>query len=369
MNRIPIRLLLLVFAGMFPISAQSAENSLHARIVLFISKDAKPPENYEKRLQSLALRTESFFADWGKHWKRPIERETVFARNEDGEIEVILVRGKIESNGRAALPDVRAQAVEGAVNQLGLRPRQPVVWWILYDYPNVKGFQGGARGPGGIAINAYPPGTETIGINVELAEPKMADMAIKGTIHEFGHALGLPHIGPRPKLRLGNSLMGPINRAYWSKANSNETKVHLTEASATLLQKHPIFGVEQRSEFQKPSRVAINKLEVVESGNDKIRVTGKLSASHPAHSVVLLDSQRRNFGDYWARSYVGAVDGNSDEFQIDVTDPFDSGTLYLGFSFDNGFNTGDGRTSFQQGSSVKITYKGSSGSRQFNISR
>jgi|GEM_PF-1245359 hypothetical protein len=32
----------------------------------------------------------------------------------------------------------------------------PVIWWIFHDYEGVKGFQDGARGTGGIAINAYP---------------------------------------------------------------------------------------------------------------------------------------------------------------------------------------------------------------------
>jgi hypothetical protein len=32
----------------------------------------------------------------------------------------------------------------------------PVIWWIFHDYEGVRGFQDGARGTGGIAINAYP---------------------------------------------------------------------------------------------------------------------------------------------------------------------------------------------------------------------
>ena len=44
------------------------------------------------------------------------------------------------------------------------------------------------------------------------ALPELNNMAIKGTIHEFGHALGLPHIGPRPGRKLGNTLMGPIQQ-------------------------------------------------------------------------------------------------------------------------------------------------------------
>ncbi|MCH1407737.1 MAG: hypothetical protein L7V87_01785 [Verrucomicrobiales bacterium] len=111
----------------------------------------------------------------------------------------------------------------------------PVIWWIFYGYERVKGFQDGARGTGGININAYPKGDELIPTDAELATGKLNDMAIKGTIHEFGHALELPHIGPRPEVDLGNSLMGPVNRAYWSRSGFVHVRVYLTQASAFAL--------------------------------------------------------------------------------------------------------------------------------------
>jgi len=357
-------ILIVITVGFAP-AVMSAESNVNARVILFIAEDAEAPKNYEKRLQSLVARTEKFFSDWSKHWKRPIEREAIFARDDEGDIVVTLVRGKLKSTGRAALPDIRAAAVENATEQLRLKPRQPVVWWILYDYAGVKGFQGGARGAGGTAINAYPPGKETIPVDVELAAPAMAEMAIKGTIHEFGHALGLPHIGPRPGLKLDNSLMGPINRAYWSKSGSRETGVHLTEAAATMLQRHPIFRKEA-GDYRMPRNVAVEGLTAREADDGSLTITGKLSASHSAHSALLLDSQRGRFGDYWARSYVSSIEPKTGEFQITVTEPFDSGTCYLSFCFDNGFNTGDGQTPFQRGSAIQVSYRGEIGKRQFN---
>jgi len=262
---------------------------------------------------------------------------------------------------------LRKKAIAGATKQLGLKAGgTPVIWWIFYNYPDVKGFQGGARGSGGVAINAYPKGDDLIGIETELAEGNLADMAIKGTIHEFGHALGLPHIGPRPALKLGNSLMGAINKAFWRKSGSNDVRVYINEASSVALWKHPIFQKEATPNPKISAKVAVGDLQVAESKDGiSIVIKGKLSAKNPAHSVITLDSEQGRYGDYWARSYVAKIDPDTGEFQISVTEPFEKGTLFLSFAFDNGMTTSDGKQPFQQGSSIEIPYSTENGQREF----
>lgn len=362
-------LALCVLVGFSPfVRAEDAENELKARVVLFIPNDAQPPEMYEQRLASLAVAAESFLARWTGHWKRPVEREQIFARNKDGNVQVTVVRGTLKAKGRDALPEIRSQAVAKASHEMGLKPDRPVIWWILYDYPGVKGFQGGARGTGGIAINAYPQGTDLIRKDVELASPAMAEMAIKGTIHEFGHALGLPHIGPRPGEKLGNSLMGPINRAFWGRTGPNDTRVYLSGAAAAMLWKHPVFRRETTPARRMPQQIKVAALAVAESDKDNaFFVTGRVSATIAAHAAVILDSQRGQFGDYWKRSYVGAINAETGEFKIEVNEPFNRGTLYLSFCFENGAVTVDGRTPLQRGSALEISYSGEEGSRRFNL--
>ena len=328
--------------------AADSDNGRFARIVLFTAADAEPPENYQARLASLALRSEAFFADGFDHWQRPIERQKIFARDAEGKIQVTLVTGELlQPKGRAALPELRKKAVEGATKQLGLKPNgAPVIWWIFYDYPEVKGFQGGARGSGGIAINAYPKGKDLIDVDTDLAEGVLNEMAIKGTIHEFGHALGLPHIGPRPALDLGNSLMGPINKAFWQKAQSDDTRVYLNEASAAALCKHPIFRKEALLNPKMPKDIEVENLEVSESPDRKqVIVRGTLKTGtggdakvSAAHSLIVLDSERGQYGDYWCRSYVAPIDPASGKFEVSVSEPYAKGTLFLSFGFDNGYH-------------------------------
>lgn len=349
-------------------AAQAAENDFNVRVVLFIQDGADPPQKYQERLESLAVRTEAFFAQWMKHWKRPVERKQVFARTKDGSVEVSLVRGKVRAQGRDALAEIRKQAVAGATRARGIEQGRPVVWWILYDYPNVRGFRGGSRGMGGIAINAYPKGSELIGKDAELASPKMAEMAIKGTIHELGHALGLPHIGSRPSDKLGNSLMGPVNNAYWRQTRTKDQRVYLSEVGAAMLWKHPIFRREAVRDYEMPKKVELKELKVTESDSGgKLMITGKLLASLPAHTAVVVDSQRGRFGDYWERPYAGEIDAKTGRFKITVSEPFERGTLYLSFCFLNGTVTADGRRPFQHGSSIEIFYSGEKGSRRFEL--
>jgi hypothetical protein len=363
---IPI-IFVLVLSALVVLSANGEENGRFARLALFIPADAEPPENYEARLGSLGLRTEAFFAKWMAHWKRPIERTEIFARNEDGSIAVTLVKGKLmNAEGRAALPEIRAKAVKGASSQLGLSGSDGTIWWIFYHYPGVKGFQGGATKSGGMAINAYPDAEGEIDPSVDLAAPAMAEQNIKGTIHEFGHALGLPHIGPRATLDLGNSLMGPVNKAFWSKAGGDDIRVYLDEASAAALWKHPLFQKKATPDPAMPTDVNVTGLNITESKDGtQVFVRGELSASLSAHTAVLLDSGRGQFGDYWAKSYSSPIDGSTGEFEITIDEPFEKGTIFLLFCFENGSNSADGKMPFQRGSSIEIPYEGAGGARRF----
>jgi len=300
-----------------------------------------------------------------KHWKCPIERPQIFARNDDGKIRVTLVRGNVfNPGGRGALPGIRKKAIESATEQLALDRKSPVTWWIFYHSDGVRGFQGAGGPNGGVAINAYPKGEGLVDLDADLATPDLAASSVKGTIHEFGHALGLPHIGPLPALNLGNSLMGPVNRAYWKRRPGNDPKVYLNEACAVMLKAHPIFRNQPPTErAEMPAKIEVENLKVIAAdGGKTISVTGKMSSSIAAHSIVIVDSERNRYGDYWSRAYSAALKEGS--FTVKIDEPFEAGTLFLGFCFNNGSNSG-GKKSFQGGSKFTIEYRQNAGEFEF----
>ncbi|MEN8715155.1 MAG: hypothetical protein ABF384_09625, partial [Verrucomicrobiales bacterium] len=53
-------------------------------------------------------------------------------------------------------------------------------------------------------------------------------------------------------------------------------------------------------------------------GGKNILVTGSLKSSDPAHSVIAYDSERGQFGDYWARTYVAPIDEKTSAFAVTV---------------------------------------------------
>jgi len=363
------KITLFILALSVSLQGFAKDNDRFARIVLFIPSDAEAPENFEARLGSLAIRTEALLSENFKRWNRPVERREIFARNDDGTVKVTLVKGNLlNPKGRAALPELTKKAIAGATKQLGLKSGgPPIIWWTFYNYEGVKGFRGGASGGGGgRAINAYPKGDELIRVDMELAGGNLVEVSLKGTIHEFGHALGLPHIGPRPNLKLGNSLMGPINKAFWRKSGTNDVRVYINEASIAALWKHPIFRKDAMTNPRMPGKISVENLDVAESKDAKtIVIKGRLSADATAHSVIALDSERGKYGDYWARSYTAAIDPDTGIFEISIAEPFEKGTLFLAFAFDNGLTTSNGKRRFQQGSSIEISYITKDGRRVF----
>ncbi len=342
---------------------------LKARIILVIPQGAKPQKGYQDRLASVATRTEKFFADWMKHWDREIERAEFFERNPDGSVKVTLtkVKPKHGPNAQASLVEIRRLAIASAKQQLQIKKRTRVLWWIFYDYPGVKGFRGGGNSKYGSAINAYPAGAGLIDQNAHLASNKMSGTKIKGMIHEFGHALGLPHNGPRLELDLGNSLMGPIGQKFRKKTGSKDTRVYLNEASAALLWQHPIFKAGAPPKPVQPKRIKIDQLQAEESATGKIKISGILQSDLDAHSVVIFDSDSGKFKEnYWSRSHVGTIT-NDGRFAVLFKSPHSQGKLFLSFCYNNGINTADGRRQTLQKSVIEIAYRGNHGKRTFQM--
>lgn len=347
-----------------PKQIENQSSTRFARIILFVPDDAEVPEGYQQRLHDIAIRTENFFADGIEQWGWDVARQDIFGRNPSGDIEVTVVRSALPLD--ATLNAIMPRAIEGATNALGQEAVENAVWWVFYHTPvrAITGFRGGGDRDGGRAINSYPTVEGEISPTVELAAPEMWPLKLKGSLHEFGHALGLPHIGPNPSAGLGNTLMGPINNAYANRLpeGTTEPRVYLSPASATLLAKHPLFVSQGPISSAGEEPIEVANLVIEETANNTIEIRGIITGPAKAHSVVALDSDSR-FGDYWSRNYTSTV-GDQGDFLITLGEPFDSskGFLKLYVCLEDGRNKATGTSGV-----IEIQYEGNPGERIFPL--
>ncbi len=368
-----VALLLIMGAVAGPLCAEegTGTNPRFARIVLFVPNGSEMPPACEDKLRNIAARTESFFAAGMEQWGHKVERSGIFARDPDGRIKVAVVRGEILDGvaAHSAPLVIMKAALEKAMEELDEGSAEGSAWWVFYHCPDhdVRGFRGMGGRNGGRAVNAYPAADGDVTPTIEIAAKEMWPLNLKGCIHEFGHALGLPHIGPKPSLQLGNTLMGPINKVFAARlpAGKEEPRVYLSEASAAMLARHPLFASRAPAEGEELPGIKVPNLTFDETPEGTLTVKGIAAGEAKAHSVVILDSQR-GFGDYWARSYCAAVNGEG-EFSVRIDEPFDGqrGKLALFFCLQDGRNTGTGQREALQRDFIEIQYEGRAGARTF----
>lgn len=377
---IPIPLLLRLLATFITLtclaSTQAADDSgkRFGRIILFIPEGTEIPVDYQERLSAIAIRTEAFFKAGIEERGWEVERSQIFARTASGEIEVIVAQDKLppEATGRNALPAITERALAAGKKAVGKELAEGSVWWTFYHCPKqeVRGFRGMGSRDSGRAINRYPDGPGAVSPNVPIAAKAMWELNLKGCIHEFGHALGLPHIGPKPIEKRGNTLMGPINKAFANKSptKQKEPEIYLSVASAAMLAKHPLFSRNASLEKAKPNPISISNLSITENEDHCISINGNVTGKAKAHSVVVLDSSK-GFGDYWSRPYATKIDKNG-AFSLTLDDPWDApkGGLTLYLCLEDGRNTATGKRESLQKDVISIPYSGNLRNRTFDLS-
>ena len=246
------------------------------------------------------------------------------------------------------------------------------VYWTFYhcpDHEGMRGFRGMGGRDWGRAINRYPDIDGNISIDADLGAEELWPLNLKGCVHEFGHALGLPHIGPKLAEENGNTLMGPINRAFAKRTTGKpfDSRVYLSETSAAMLAKHPLFS-KTHIDYSKPDyKINISGLEIEEKENHSIHVHGHANCTEEIHSINALDSPKR-FGDYWSRPYRADVEKDG-AFSLLVNHPFEDpkGSLSIYFSLDDGRNSATGEKEVLQRDIVTVKYNGQPGNRTFTV--
>lgn len=320
------------------VTAEEVESNRGLRIVFFTPSDIEPPaEGVRERLKEYVDYSQMFYGKWMKHWGYPSKNPLPVERDGDGFPKILYVKGRhTKASGRYEQLSFMPEIQEEACRQHDLDPHGLVLWSFIYGGPDSRGFRGGGNSrKGGMSTSLYDPTTEGhLNLTDDLGSDVQMSLKSKASIHELGHALGLPHIGPRINDKLGCSLMGPVIKAY-RKRNPTDERIYLSEASAAMVWKHPIFsGVDTDREIQPKLEFANVKVKHDPDGK-RLLVSGEVVSDYAAHSVVIADEHGPT-GGYWTKCYVGRVN-EAGEFEVSVDElESESGNLRIVCCFNNG---------------------------------
>lgn len=339
--------------------ADDAPTKPALRVVFFTPADVDPPEGVRERLKEHVDYAQAFFTKWMKHWGYECKSPLPVNRDKDGYPEILFVKGKhTEASGRYSKLGFQSEVVKTACQKYALK-RQGEVWWIfMYKGPKSNGFRGGGNSHfGGTSTAIYDPSRKGhLRPKAELGGEEAGKLQAKAAIHELGHALGLPHIGPLDKDKLGNSLMGPITPAY-RKRHGNETRVYLSKAAAAMLWKHPLFSGSTKDRDKLPTLAFDNLRATFDKASSRLTVSGHVETNYSAHNVVIGCESKTTRGGYWTKTFVGQV-AEDGTFQVEIDEilPKD-GHLRTACCFNNGAVIGkDGGRRLEKGFVMQYTF-------------
>ena len=153
---------------------------------------------------------------------------------------------------------------------------------------------------------------------------------------------------------------------YNERKQPDADKVYLTEASAAMLWKHPVFSGTAKDRQRQPGAKLADYKATYSRASDRITIAGKLVSEMHAHSVVVLDDLGRPDDQYWNRSHVARV-ADDGSFRVAVNHPSRAeGHFRIVFCFDNGAVTGDAAGVLRgDGGEIRKSYHYRGGSYRF----
>jgi hypothetical protein len=333
-----------------------AKSKLAMRIVFFTPKDVDPPEGTGERMKQIADYTQAFFSTWMKHWGYPPAQPLAIPRDKDGVPKILFFKGEhTQASGKYSKLGFQRQVAQQALEKYGI-PNRGQVWW-MFMHKAVEtnwGRGGGDVRRGGGSTARYYTDAGQIKATDQLGGGFLKQICLKGAVHEFGHALGLPHIGPKDRDKLGNSLMGPVNKAYAARKDDKEQRVYLSHAAAAMLWKHPLFTGTTKDRNLVPTVKLLDFKAPFDRKAHRFNITGKLKSDYGAHSVIVADVPKRSHpGGYWQKMFVGRI-AKDGTFSVSINElRATDGELRIFFCFNNGAIGGAGFRPGRGGEFVK----------------
>ena len=333
-----------------------------AQIILFTPSDVEPPapSAYLPNLHRFGEYAEQFFHDELKRWGHAPKRKEIFNRDEKGKISVLHLKGDLKAAGGEYQKEWLSRQVQAKLKSEPQIQFAGNLFWIFVYVGDPPARHANFRGAGdskngGWAVLNYTNLPGRVELDQPMVSPFHHEVVLKGCIHEFGHALGLPHIGPKVELGRGNTLMGPITRFYRGQNQPDDSLAYLSEASAAILSAHPAFTGDPSFRNKLPQTV-FKELRVTQApGGDAISLSGKLETNHPVHRLVVIDDREDKPGAYWVKGYVTKLTEAS-EFSLSIPRPKSCrGQLKLLVVYQNGAVTG-GSLKRGIGSATSVPY-------------
>jgi len=352
---------LLVTAG-FVTSATAADARI--RIVFFTPSDVDPPPGVPERMKQVVDYGQAFYGQWLEHWGYEPEEVLPIDRDEQGVPVMYYVRGQeTAASGKYDNPGIQGPIRELAIAEHSI-PREGSSWWIFVYGTKLAASRGsggwGDKRGNGLALLVWHADAGELTPDAPLAGGLADRINLKGYLHELGHTLNLPHIGPRDRNPLGMSLMGPNARTYRRARSTREERVYLTRATAALIWKQPQM-TGRFDPHPKLPQITVRPFQKIYDNRDKrFELKGKLVSDVAAHSVVAIDIPEKGPGDYWKKGYAARVsEDGTFELLVDELVP-SSGVIKLVFCFENGIFTGTGKgAGFRH--AVEVPYRFSQG--------
>lgn len=334
----------------FLLAGGAAADEAKVRIVFFTPKDVQPPAKVAERMRQVVDYGQDFYGKWLRHWGYEPENVLPIDHDSNGFPKIHFVKGaETAASGKYNKVGYQWAVREQAIAEHGI-PRAGSTWWIFVYGTKLRA----SRGLGGFAdvkgngwaLLVWHDVPGRLLNDTALSGGVAEQINLKGYLHELGHTMNLAHFGPLDRMVRageGRSLMGPNARTYRKSRKNREAKVHLTEATAALIWKHPQMTGRFNARIR-PPRIQLTGLKTTYDARAKyFKISGHLKASVGAHSVVAIDMPGKGPSGYWKKAHSSRLnrDGRF-ELVVDELAP-SGGILKVVFGFDNGYITGTGK--------------------------
>lgn len=295
-------------------------------IVYFVASDITPNPNYQERISTILLKHQLFFMKWMDHWGYG-KKSYGLPLDENGMVEIVTVNG---AKTKAEYPYSSSVSVgpmkeeinkHYADNGLTFLSEHTLVitatnasidetpfygsgrWCFALDYPGMSYEQYNIEPTTGEAMNSTP----------------LTNSLIGGLLHELGHGLNAPHIGPtytqKNDPQFGTPLMGPGNMSY------GKTPTYMHEASAAFWNNCQITSTVEKTFYDNvTASVAISSVTI---NGGQCTVKGTFEASKNVTNVLLnfhdaRQTHLQSDGGYNSVGWVTKPNGKNFEFTIPI---------------------------------------------------